>query len=68
MTKLQRYRKSNGKTVKIMCYRDDFILIADTKDNLQRLFHKIRRTAKTYNNAIYTSKTNTMLVSKEAVR
>lgn len=31
---------NGGKTVKILCYMDDAVLNADTKDNLQGPLHK----------------------------
>ena len=64
---LDGYRMGNNK-INIICYADDAILIADNEDNLQRLLHKMVTTAKTYNMTVSTTKTKSMVISREPIR
>ena len=49
--------------IKIICYADDAILIADSEDNLQRLLYQFTTTAKTYNMLVSTEKTKSKVIS-----
>jgi hypothetical protein len=54
-----------NKEINIICYADDAVLIADSKDNLQRLLHQFMLSCQTHNIKISISKTKTLTVSKE---
>ena len=54
--------------IQIVCYADDAVLIVDSEDKLQELLNKFCTTAKTYNMAVTTSKTETLIIVKEPVQ
>ncbi|XP_055389920.1 uncharacterized protein LOC129618916 [Condylostylus longicornis] len=54
--------------IKIICYADDAVLLAENEDNLQRLLYRVTKTAERYNMEISTEKTKSMTVSKDPVR
>ncbi|GJQ84851.1 hypothetical protein Trydic_g472 [Trypoxylus dichotomus] len=52
----------------VVCYADDVVLIAESEDNLQRLFHFFNQSAKQLNMISNTDKTKGLVISKELVR
>lgn len=54
--------------IKIVCYADDAVLLANNEDDLQRLLHLFNVTAKKYNMTISTEKTKCLVTSKNPVR
>ena len=61
--KLKGYKMGN-KEVRILCYADDVVLVAESEDDLQRLLHQFNKTAKKFNMVISTAKTKSMTTSK----
>ncbi|XP_057657794.1 uncharacterized protein LOC130894813 [Diorhabda carinulata] len=57
-----------NREIKILCYADDAILIAESEDNLQRLIHKFNIVSKKLNMVITYQKTKTLVISKEPIR
>ena len=60
---IKKVRLSNGyhlgdTEIKILCYADDAVIIAEDENDLQRLLHTFYTTAKNYN----------MMTSKEPLR
>lgn len=51
----------------MLCYADDVVLFADTKNNLQIVLHTFNIT-KQNNIGLSTKKTKSMILSKEPVR
>lgn len=60
--------KMGQKEIKILCYADDTVLIAENEEDLQRMLHKFNQTAEEYNMQISISKTQAMTISKEPLR
>lgn len=54
--------------VKMLCYADDTVLIAENEDDLQRLLHSFNRIAKSLNMIISPTKTKCMTTSKTPLR
>ena len=50
---------------KIFCYADDAVLIAESKNNLQRMLFEFNQTANKYNTSISIAKTKSMIISKK---
>ncbi|XP_045461751.1 uncharacterized protein LOC123671811 [Harmonia axyridis] len=61
------YRLTTGK-IKIICYADDAVIVAESEDDLQRLLFKFYIKAKTLNMEISTAKTKSLVASKEPIR
>lgn len=57
-----------NRYIKILCYADDAILIAEDEDGLQRLLYRFTTTAQDFNMIISTKKTQSMVISKEPIR
>lgn len=56
------------RSIKILCYADDVILIADNEDDLQRLLYRFQTTAEKLNMQISLEKTESMVIAKEPTR
>ncbi|XP_043494653.1 uncharacterized protein LOC122519338 [Polistes fuscatus] len=56
------------KELKITCYADDAVLIAENEDDLQRLLHEFNTIAQSLGMVISTSKTKCMTTSKIPLR
>ncbi|XP_045465000.1 uncharacterized protein LOC123674152 [Harmonia axyridis] len=54
--------------IKIVCFADDALIIAENEDDLQRLLNAFYVKAKSLNMQISITKTKTLVVSKEPVR
>ena len=65
--KLKGY-KMGSKEVKILCYADDAVLVAESEDDLQRLLYQFNKAAKKLNMVISTAKTKSMTTSKTPIR
>ncbi|XP_045480943.1 uncharacterized protein LOC123685328 [Harmonia axyridis] len=61
------YRLTTG-VIKIICYADDAVIVADSEDDLQRLLFKFYTNAKTLNMEISNAKTKSLVASKEPIR
>ena len=57
-----------NQLINIDCYADDAVLLADNEDNLQRLLYTFQQSAKEYNMEISTTKTKSLVISKEPIR
>ena len=49
-----------------MTYADDTVLLAETEEYLREILNEVNRIGKTFYMTMYTKKTKTMLVSKDA--
>ncbi|XP_044764617.1 uncharacterized protein LOC123321211 [Coccinella septempunctata] len=56
------------RSIKILCYADDVILMADNEDDLQRLLYRFQTTAEKLNMQISLEKTESMVIAKEPTR
>ena len=65
--KLKGY-KMGDREIKILCYADDAVLIAESEDELQRLLHQFNTTAKKFKINISVTKTRAMTTSKTPLR
>lgn len=54
--------------IKMLCYAENAVLIAETEDDLQRHLFQFYKTAKTYNRTISTEKTKFMTTTKIPIR
>ncbi|XP_045461986.1 uncharacterized protein LOC123672057 [Harmonia axyridis] len=61
------YKLTTGE-IKIICYADDAVIVAESEDDLQRLLFKFYTKAKKLNMEISTTKTKSLVVSKEPIR
>lgn len=61
------YKLTTGE-IKIICYADDAVIMAESEDDLQRLLFKFHTKAKKLNMEISTPKTKTLVISKEPIR
>ncbi|KAI4475870.1 hypothetical protein M0802_014994 [Mischocyttarus mexicanus] len=52
----------------ILCYADNAVLIANSKDNLQRLLHKFNIISKKYNMLTSIENTECLTISKQPIR
>ena len=59
--------KMNTRQIRIVCYADDAVLIADQEDNLQRLLHKFVIMATKYNMIVSTDETKSIVISKDPI-
>ncbi|XP_057671223.1 uncharacterized protein LOC130902950 [Diorhabda carinulata] len=57
----------NNRHLRIHCYADDAILIAENEDDLQRLLHKFNLTAQRLNMQISCEKTQSMIVKSVTI-
>ncbi|XP_044749778.1 uncharacterized protein LOC123310376 [Coccinella septempunctata] len=60
--------KMNNRRLRVLCYADDALLVAENEDDLQRLLHRFNLTAQKLNMEISCEKTQSMVVSKEPIR
>lgn len=56
------------REIKIVCYADDAVLLAESEDDLQRLLFRFKTTAEEFNMRISTEKTKSLTISKEPLR
>lgn len=52
-------------SINILCYAGDAILLANNKDDWQRLLHQFQTTAESFNMQISVEKTESMVITKE---
>lgn len=64
----QRGYRMGDRQLKIICYADDAVLVAETENDLQRLLVEFNRSCEKYNMAISKDKTKTMVVAKDPIR
>lgn len=57
-----------NRSVNVICYADDAVLVADSEDELQRILHVFNLTAKEYNMKVSAKKTKSMVVSRYPIR
>lgn len=60
--------KMNNRRLRILCYADDAVLLAESEDDLQRLLYRFNLTAKRLNMQISSEKTQAMVISKDPIR
>lgn len=60
--------KMGNQQIKILCYADDAVLVAESEDALQRQLHQFNITAKKFNMTISSQKTKCMTTSREPLR
>lgn len=56
------------RSLRILCYADDAVLVAENEDDLQRLLNMFKTTAERFNMLISRKKIQTMVIAKEPIR
>lgn len=62
-----RYR-IGSRSLKVLFYADDGVIIAENEDDLQRLVYKMKTVAEKFNMEILINKTQSMVISKDPIR
>ena len=55
-------------SIKIVCYADDAVLVAEDEDDLQRMLYRFERTAEKFNMVLSVDKTESLAIAKEPKR